>query len=173
MTYVPTRMGFLYLAVVIDIWSRRAVGLAMGERIASLPVKCVIHPAGCPTNTSWLKVLRRPVESTQYTSLAFGERCRQMQVRPSMGTVGDGYNNAMAESSFASLEGELIERSTCQSKTQARMAVFTWIEGWYNPRRRDSGLGYLSPLNFERSNEALFDGVEDVAVHVETTPELV
>ena len=53
------------------------------------------------------------------------------------------------------------------------MAVFTWIEGWYNPRRRHSGLGYLSPLNFERSNEALFDVVEDAVVHVETTPETV
>ena len=96
-----------------------------------------------------------------------------MQVRPSMGTVGDAYDNAMAESFFASLEGELIERSTFQSKAQARMAVFTWIEGWYNPRRRHSGLGYLSPLNFERSNEALFDVVEDAVVHVQTTPETV
>jgi putative transposase len=93
-----------------------------------------------------------------------------MQVRPSMGTVGDAYDNAMAESFFASLEGELIERNTFQSKAQARMAVFTWIEGWYNPRRRHSGLGYLSPLNFERNNEALFDVVEDAVVHVETTP---
>ncbi|MDP3521962.1 MAG: integrase core domain-containing protein, partial [Hydrogenophaga sp.] len=60
-----------------------------------------------------------------------------------------------------------------QSKAQARMAVFTWIEGWYNPRRRHSSLGYLSPLNFERSNEALCDVVEDADVHVETTPETV
>jgi transposase-like protein len=60
-----------------------------------------------------------------------------------------------------------------QSKAQARMAVFIWIEGWYNPRRRHSGLGYLSPLNFERSKQALFDVVEDAAVHLETTPETV
>ena len=141
--------------------------------MASLPVNCFIHPAGRPINASWLKVLRRPVESAQYTSLAFGERCRQMSVRPSMGTVGDAYDNAMAESFFASLEGELIERNSFQSKAQARMAVFTWIEGWYNPRRRHSGLGYLSPLNFERNNEALFDVVEDAVVHIETTPETV
>jgi putative transposase len=96
-----------------------------------------------------------------------------MQVRPSMGTMGDAYDNAMAESFFTSLEGELIERSTFQSKAQARMAVFTWIEGWYNPRRRHSGLDYLSPMNFERSNEALFDVVEDANVHAETTPETV
>ena len=90
-----------------------------------------------------------------------------------MGTVGDAYDNAMAESFFASLEGELIERSTFQSKAQARMAVFTWIEGWYNPRRRHSGLGYLSPLNFERSNEALFDVVHDAEVHAQTMSETI
>jgi putative transposase len=102
-----------------------------------------------------LKVLQRPVESAQYTSLAFGERCSQMGVRPSMGTVGDAYDNAMAESFFASLEAELIERHSFESKAQARMAVFTWIEGWYNPRRRHSGLGYLSPLNFERCHRRM------------------
>jgi putative transposase len=90
-----------------------------------------------------------------------------------MGTVGDAYDNAMAESFFASLEGELIERNSFQSKAQARMAVFTWIEGWYNPRRRHSGLGYLSPLNFERKHETLFDVVEDAVVHAQTTPETV
>ena len=90
-----------------------------------------------------------------------------------MGTGGDAYDNAMAESFFPSLEGELVERNSFQSKAQARMAVFTWIEGWYNPRRRHSGLGYLSSLNFERSQEALFDVVEDAAVHVEKTPETV
>ena len=79
----------------------------------------------------------------------------------------------MAESFFASLEGELIERNSFQSKAQARMAVFTWIEGWYIPRRRHSGLGYLSPLNFERSHEVLFDVVDDADVHPETTPETV
>jgi putative transposase len=92
---------------------------------------------------------------------------------PFDGNGGQPEDNAMAESFFASLEGELIERSTFQSKAQARMAVFTWIEGWYNPRRRHSGLGYHSPLNFERSNEALFDVVGDAVVHVETTPETV
>lgn len=81
----------------------------------------------------------------------------KMQVRPSKGSVGDACDSAMAESFFASLEGELIERSTFPSKAQARMAIFTWVEGWYNSRRRHIGLGYYSPLNFERSNEALFD----------------
>lgn len=68
-----------------------------------------------------------------------------------MGTVGDAYDNAMAESFFASLECELIARRTWKSKTEARLEVFTWIEAWYNPRRRHSALNYLSPINFERS----------------------
>ena len=69
---------------------------------------------------------------------------------PSMGTVGDAYDNAMAESFFASLECELINRRSWRSQAEARTALFTWIEGWYNPRRRHSGLNYLSPINFER-----------------------
>jgi putative transposase len=72
-----------------------------------------------------------------------------MGVRPSMGSVGDAYDNAMAESFFASLECELIDRADFRTKTEARLAVFTWIEGWYNPRRRHSALGYLSPMNYE------------------------
>ena len=67
-----------------------------------------------------------------------------------MGTVGDAYDNAMAESFFASLECELINRRSWKSKTEARHAVFTWIEAWYNPHRRHSGIGQQSPNNFER-----------------------
>ena len=73
-------------------------------------------------------VLRRPVESTQYTSVAFGKRCKEMGVRPSMGTVGDAYDNAMAESFFATLECELIDRRVWKTHTEARLAIFTWIE---------------------------------------------
>ncbi|MCE1162401.1 MAG: IS3 family transposase, partial [Thiomonas sp.] len=171
MTYVPTWMSFLYLAVVIDVWSRRVVGWAMGERMTADLVLAALNMA--LEQRKPRGVIHHSDQGSQYTSLAFGERCRQMQVRPSMGTVGDAYDNAMAERFFASLEGELIERNTFQSKAQARMAVFTWIEGWYNPRRRHSGLGYLSPLNFERSNQALFDVVDDAVVHTETTPETV
>jgi putative transposase len=104
-------------------------------------------------NTSDQDVLRRRVESTQYTSVAFGERCKKMGVRPSMGTVGDAYDNAMAESFFATLECELIDRRSWQTKTEARLALFTYIEGWYNPRRRHSALGQISPAKFERSHQ--------------------
>lgn len=102
-------------------------------------------------------VIHRTDQGSQYTRPAFGERCIQIGVRPSTSTVSDAYNNAMAESFFASPEAELIERHSFESKAQARMAVFTWIEGWYNARRRHSGLGYLSPLNYERSQQARFN----------------
>ena len=77
-------------------------------------------------------------------------QCREMCVRPSMGTVGDAYDNAMAESFFATLECELIAQSSWKTKTEAHLAVFSWIESWYDPRRRHSALSYLSPDNFER-----------------------
>ena len=171
MTYVPTWMGFLYLAVLIDVWRRCVVGWAMGERMTADLVLAALNmgleqrkPKG---------VIHHSDQGSQYTNLAFGDRCRQIQVRPSMGTVGDAYDNAMAESLFASLEGELIAHNSFQSKAQARMAVFTWIEGWYNPRRRHSGLGYLSPLNFGRSKQALLDVAEDANVHEQTMSETV
>ena len=93
--------------------------------------------------------MRRPLETGQYTSLAFGKRCRQMGVLTSTGSAGDCYDNAMAESFFATLECELIERRAFQTQAEARMAVFQFIEGWYNTRRRHSALGYLSPNDFE------------------------
>jgi len=103
-------------------------------------------------------VLRRPVESAQYTSVAFGNRCTEMGVRPSMGTVADAYDNAMAESFFASLECELLQRRSFRTKVEARSALFTYIEGWYNPRRRHSALGYLWPMKFEERHRHVKHG---------------
>ena len=104
-----------------------------------------------PIATSNFRVLRRPLESAQYTSIAFGLRCKEAGVRPSMGSVGDAYDNAMCESFFATLECELLARRKFRTKAEARMAVFQFIEGWYNPGRRHSALGYKSPINYERS----------------------
>jgi putative transposase len=95
-------------------------------------------------------MLRRSIEFTQYTSYSFGKRCQEMGVMPSMGSVGDAYDNAMAESFFATLERELLNRRRFKTQSEARMAVFEWIEGWYNPHRRHSSLGRISPINFER-----------------------
>ena len=92
-------------------------------------------------------------QGSQYTSIEFGKRCREAGVRPSMGSVGDAYDNAMAESFFATLECELLDRRRFKTQAEARMAVFEFIEGFYNPRRRHSSLGYLSPVEFERQQE--------------------
>ncbi len=97
-------------------------------------------------------VIHHSDQGSQYTSLAFGKRCREAGVRPSMGSVGDAYDNAMCESFFATLECELLDRRRFRSQAEARMAVFSFIEGWYNPRRRHSALGFLSPLEYERNH---------------------
>src|SRR3954451_21772678 len=101
-------------------------------------------------NQTTKTALRRPLESAQYTSLAFGGRCREAGIRPSMGSVGDAYDNAMCESFFATLECELLARRRFASQAEDRMAVFSYIEGWYNPGRRHSALGYLSPIAYEK-----------------------
>ena len=96
-------------------------------------------------------VVHHSDQGSQYTSLAFGKRCREMGVVSSTGSAGDCYDNAMAESFFATLECELIDRRSFRTQAEARMAIFQFIEGWYNPRRRHSALGYLSPNDFERT----------------------
>jgi putative transposase len=150
MTYIPTWTGFLYLAVVIDAFSRKVVGWSMGERMTTDLVLAALNMALHTRRPD--SVIHHSDQGSQYTSIAFGGRCREMGVRPSMGTVGDAYDNAMAESFFASLECELINRRSWKSQAQARTALFIWIEGWYNPRRRHSALDYLSPINFERKH---------------------
>lgn len=148
MTYIPTWAGFLYLAMVLDVWSRKIVGWSMGEEMTSERVLAALHMAIEQRKPE--DVIHHSDQGSQYTSIAFGERCRKLGVRPSMGTVGDAYDNAMAESFFASLECELIDRRSFKTKAEARMAVFTWIEGWYNTRRRHSALGHQSPITYER-----------------------
>ena len=150
MTYIPTWAGFIYLAVVLDAWSRRVVGWAMGERMTSELVLAALNMALQQRRPD--SVIHHSDQGSQYTSIAFGRRCTEMGVRPSMGSVGDAYDNAMAESFFASLECELLDRRSFKSKAEARLAVFTWIEAWYNPRRRHSALEYLLPANYERKH---------------------
>ena len=148
MTYIPSHMGFLYLAVVIDVYSRKVVGWAFGENMTSDLVIAALNMALHTRRPE--SVIHHSDQGSQYTSIAFGKRCHEMGVRPSMGTVGDAYDNAMAESFFASLECELINRYSWKTKIEARLKIFTWIEAWYNSRRRHSGIHYLSPNNYER-----------------------
>jgi putative transposase len=131
MTYVPTWAGFIYLAVVLDVWSRRIVGWAIGEHMTTELVITALNMALQQRRPKG--VIHHSDQGCQYTSLAFGKRCAQMGVRPSMGSVGDAYDNAMAESFFATLECELIDRRSWRTKTEARLALFTFIEGWYKP----------------------------------------
>ena len=100
-----------------------------------------------------MAVLRRLVEPGQYTSVAFGLRCREAGVRPSMGSVGDAYDNAMCASFFATLECELLDRRRFATQVEARLAVFEFLEGWYNPHRRHSALDYESPISYEKKHQ--------------------
>ena len=146
-TYVPTGSGFLYLAVVVDAWSRRVVGWSMQNHLRTDLVVQALDMALLQRRPE--DVIHHSDQGTQYTSIAFGLRCKHMGVRPSMGSVGDAYDNALCESFFATLECELIERRRFANRVEAKMAVFRFIEGWYNPHRRHSALGYKSPVNFE------------------------
>jgi putative transposase len=147
-TYIPTWAGFLYLAVVLDVFSRRIVGWSMATTLHTQLVLDALKMALRQRRPN--SVIHHSDQGSQYTSIEFGKRCRQAGVRPSMGSVGDAYDNAMAESFFATLECELLDRRRFKTHAEARMAVFEFIEGFYNPRRRHSSLGYLSPITFER-----------------------
>ncbi len=148
-TYIPTWAGFLFLAVVLDAWSRRIVGWAMETHLRTELVLEALDMAIWQRQPA--SVIHHSDQGCQYTSIAFGKRCRQAGVRPSMGSVGDCFDNAMCESFFATLECELLDLQSFRTQAEARLAVFEFIEGWYNPQRRHSGLGYLSPMAYERS----------------------
>jgi putative transposase len=150
-TYIPTWAGFLFLAVVLDACTRRVVGWAMATHLRTQLVLDALEMALSQRRPR--EVVHHSDQGSQYTSLAFGQRCRQAGVRPSMGSVGDCYDNAMCESFFATLECELIDRSRFRTQAEARMAIFEFIEGWYNPRRRHSALDYLSPVQHEKSSK--------------------
>jgi len=148
-TYIPTWAGFLFLAVVVDAFSRRAVGWSMANHLRTELVLEALDMALYQRRPDG--VVHHSDQGCQYTSIAFGSRCEAAGVRPSTGSVGDCYDNAMAESFFATLECELIDHEgPFETQHAARLAVFNFIEGWYNPRRRHSALGYLSPIAYER-----------------------
>lgn len=149
-TYVPTREeGFLSLAVILDVFSRRVVGWSMAEHLRAALVVGALEMA------VWNRrpgegVIHHSDHGCQYTSLLFGEHCQAVGIRCSMGSVGDCYDNAMAESFFATLECELLARQPFRTQLEARTALFEYIEVFYNRQRRHSALGYLSPDAYER-----------------------
>ena len=152
-TQVRTGTGWLYLAVVLDVWSRRIVGWAMASRMPADLVGSALSMAITRRQPRG-PVIHHSDQGSQYTSLTFGNRCRDAGIIQSMGSVGDAYDNAMCESFFATLECELLDRRYLPTVAEARREVFSFIEGFYNTRRLHSALGFKSPANFEKLNHA-------------------
>ena len=151
LTYVPTWEGYLYLAVVMDAWSRRIVGWAMRD---DMRAELVVDALGMAVT------MRRPAaegglihhsdRGGQYASLLVGRTLAESGIAPSMGARGSALDNAACESVMSTIKCELVNRMSFRSREQARMACFDYIEAFYNPRRRHSALGYLAPAEFER-----------------------
>jgi len=147
-SYVATLEGWLYLAVVLDAFSRQVVGWAMADHLRT---DLVLRALGMATRA------RRPAaglvhhsdHGCQYTSLAFGQQLQEAGILPSMGSVGDCYDNAVAESFFATLKVELLHRQIWPTRAAARLAIFEYIAVWYNRQRRHSTLGYATPTEYE------------------------
>jgi putative transposase len=152
-TYIATWTGFVYLAVVLDAFSRRVVGWAMANHLRTELVLAALDMALGRRKPEG-GIIHHSDQGSQHISLAFGKRCEEAGVRPSMGSVGDAYDNALCESFFATLECELLDRRSFRSQAQARLEVFGYIEGWYNPSRRHSALGYRSPITYEEEMAA-------------------
>jgi len=146
-TYVPTDRGYLYLSVVLDAFSRRAQSWTMADHLRTELVLDALDMAAQQRSPE--ETIHHSDQGSQYAAIAFGERCKAEGVRPSMGSVGDCYDNALCESFFATLECELIERETFADRSEARHSIFRFIEGFYNPDRLHSTIGYLSPVDYE------------------------
>jgi putative transposase len=147
-TYVPTWQGYVFLACVIDAWSRKVVGWSMRDDLHAELARDALGMA-LTRRRPRPGLVHHSDRGSQYTSLAFGKTIEAAGVLPSMGRRGDAFDNALAESFFATLETELLDRHSFRSRDEARIAVFTYIEGFYNTRRRHSTLAYRSPDRFE------------------------
>jgi putative transposase len=148
-TYVRTWAGWLYVAVVVDAYSRRVVGWSMREDLRAELVVDAIQMALWRRQVEPGQLVHHRDRGSQYTSFACGRALREAGIAQSMGSRGDAYDNALAESFMSTLKTELIDRRSWPTRQQARTAIYDYIESWYNPRRRHSGLGYLSPAEFE------------------------
>jgi putative transposase len=148
LTEIATWEGKLYLAVVVDCYSRRCVGWAMAEHMRAELVVAALEMA------VWQRkpapgVIHHSDQGSQYTALIFGQRCRQAGIDVSMGAQGSALDNAVCEAFFASLKKELTRQRSWPTRRELQTAIFAWIEGWYNRRRLHSTLDYLSPADYE------------------------
>jgi putative transposase len=149
--YIPTAAGWLYLAAVIDCFSRRVVGWSMRDDLRAQLVVDALEMAVARRRPR-PGLVHHSDQGTQYVSLLFGERCREADIEISMGSTS-AYDNAVAESFFASLTKDLLRRRNLRSRAEARTAVFDYIETFYNPIRLHSTLDYLSPVTYEKMQE--------------------
>ena len=147
--YVRTWEGWLYLAIILDAYSRKVVGWAMADHLRTELAIAALQMA-LATRRPAPGLVQHTDRGSQYTSTADGELLADYQVRQSVGRPGTCWDNAVAESFFATLKSELIYRHVWPTRRQAELAIFEFIAGWYNQHRRHSALGYLSPAEVER-----------------------
>ncbi|MFF8235124.1 IS3 family transposase [Streptomyces caelestis] len=147
-TYVPTEEGWLYLATVIDIASRRVIGWATADHLRTDLVADALT-AACRGRRPTRPVIFHSDRGCQDTSQQFASLATEFGVRLSVGRTGQCWDNALAESFFATIKRELLDTSSWPSRTAARTAIFDFIEGWYNLHRLHSSLGYRSPAEYE------------------------
>jgi putative transposase len=149
-TYVRTWEGWLYLSFVLDTYSRRVVGWSMTNRLRTELVLDAVNMA-IYNRRPQPGLIHHSDRGSQYTSVEFGSRLKEAGLLPSMGSVADAYDNSMAESFVSTLKRELIQRRSWPNRQSARTAIFEYIEGFYNTRRRHSALGHLSPSEYEEA----------------------
>ena len=152
-TYIPTLAGFGYLATVLDVFSRRIVGWSYANHMRTSLIVDAIDMAveQCKPAPG---LVHHSDQGTQYTSIEFGRRCRQVGIDLSMGSVGDCFDNAMADSFFASLETELLYQHRFHGHTDTRYEIMRYLD-WYNHRRRHSALQMQSPINYEQDHQVV------------------
>ena len=148
-TYVRTWEGWLYVATVIDVFSRRVLGWAVAEHMPASLVCDALQMAVATRGGTVAGVIFHSDRGSQYTSAEFGKRCGLHGVQPSMGKTGVCWDNALAESFFATYKLELIERRSWATRAQARTATVHWIEAVYNRQRRHSSIDMMSPIDYE------------------------
>jgi putative transposase len=149
-----TDEGKVYLAVVLDAFSRRVVGWSIADHIRSELVVDAVQMAIWRRRPPEGQTIAHSDHGAQYTSWAFGRRLRHAGLLGSMGSIGDCFDNSVAESFFGSLQLELLDEHHWSTRHQLASAIFDWIECWYNPRRRHSYCGQLSPIDYETANAA-------------------
>jgi putative transposase len=149
----PTTGGKLYCAAVMDAFARKIIGWSMGRRQDTALVVNALAMAVTRRQPEDDSTILHSDHGTQYTSWVFGKRLRDAGLLGSMGTVGDCYDNAMMESFWHTMQLELLDTRTWNTREELANAIFEWIECWYNPYRRHSSLGMLSPAEYERRHQ--------------------